>query len=239
MRSEIPIGSGFGSSAAAAVALVAGLLAHAGRAVEEELVDRLALEVERRQHGLPSGVDHAAVLRGGVHWAVRREPGAPAELKPVELGNGLLDRIRVFHTGPPAESTGDVVAAVRARRERDRAGVDAALDRMEFATRRLRALVADAREDLDAAIHVVREFQACLELLGVVPEPVRAAVRRIEQAGGAAKLSGAGSLGGPGAGCLLVLHPDGEEIDRWDFLDPWIAHDVRLGGPGLLGESEP
>ena len=55
-----------------------------------------------------------------------------------------------------------------------------------------------------------RSAEACLEELGVVPEEVRAVVRRVEAEGGAAKISGAGSLAGPGAGSLLVYHPESE-----------------------------
>ena len=47
---------------------------------------------------------------------------------------------------------------------------------------------------------------------------VRALVRQVEAAGGAAKISGAGSLTGPGAGSLLVYHPDPEWISGWSFL---------------------
>src|SRR5579863_4365513 len=64
----------------------------------------------------------------------------------------------------------------------------------------------------------IREHQACLEALGVVPAPVRALVRQIEAAGGAAKVSGAGSLAGPGAGSLLVYHEDPRAVAAWEFL---------------------
>ena len=58
----------------------------------------------------------------------------------------------------------------------------------------------------------------------------------IEASGGAAKLSGAGSLSGPGAGCLLVVHPDPEAIASIEALDPFPRYAVRLGAPGLREE---
>ena len=67
----------------------------------------------------------------------------------------------------------------------------------------------------------------------MVPAPVRALVRRIEAAGGAAKISGAGSLAGPGAGSLLVYDADAERIAGWPFLSPFPAYPVHLGAPGL------
>jgi mevalonate kinase len=77
-----------------------------------------------------------------------------------------------------------------------------------------------------------------LEELGTVPPEVRALVRRIEAVGGAAKISGAGSLAGPGAGSLLVYDPDIERIAGWSFLRPFPFHPVHLGAPGLRLETD-
>jgi hypothetical protein len=74
--------------------------------------------------------------------------------------------------------------------------------------------------------------------MGVVPEAVRAVVRRIEAEGGAAKISGAGSLGGPGAGSLLIYHPEIEKISGWPFLQPFPFHPVYLGAEGLRLETD-
>lgn len=75
VESDLPLGSGFGSSAATAVAVVAGFFswqsAWRSAEVDPERIERLALQVERRQHGHPSGVDGATILRGGVLWARR------------------------------------------------------------------------------------------------------------------------------------------------------------------------
>ena len=51
----------------------------------------------------------------------------------------------------------------------------------------------------------IRENHRLLVEIGVVPEQVSAFVREIEQAGGAAKICGAGSVVGDAAGVLLVL----------------------------------
>jgi mevalonate kinase len=237
IESGLPIGSGFGSSAATATAVVAAVLAFAAEeAAEPERIARLALEVERRQHGMPSGVDGATVLSGGVLWARRQESGV-VETEPVEVQSDLLRLLRVYDTGTPAEPTGAVVAAVRALRERDPGRHEEALDRMEAATRSFRTILEARGGDPDQALHLIREHEACLEDLGVIPGEVRALVRRVEAEGGAAKISGAGSLSGPGAGSLLVYHPEPERVARWAFLRPFPFHPVHLGAPGFRRED--
>lgn len=234
--SELPIGSGFGSSAAAAVALVAGLLAWCGRPFDALEVERLALEVERRQHGLPSGVDTATTLGGGLLWAFRL-PGGELATEPLAARSPLLGRLRVFDTGTPPEPTGAVVAAVRERQGRAPERHERLFDRMAAAARALRGELGRPREDSAEVVELLREHESCLEELGVVPAPVRELARRVEREGGAAKISGAGSLAGPGGGSLLVYHAEAERIAGWSFLAPLRHHAVHLGAPGLRIEN--
>lgn len=233
VESDLPIGSGFGSSAATAIAVIAGVLSWLGEPLDG--VERLALEVERRQHGHPSGVDGATILRGGVLWARREADGL--RIEPVTVRSSLLSRLRVYDTGMPPEATGAVVAAVRSRREADPERIEAVLDRIEAATAAFREELEREKEDRDRALHLIREAQGCLEELGVVPGEVRAAVREIEAAGGAAKVSGAGSLAGPGAGSLLVYHPDPGALQHCAMLRSYPFHAVHLGAPGFREES--
>ena len=236
LSSDLPVGSGFGSSAAAAAAIVTGYLLCRGAEVPLDRIEALALEVERRQHGTPSGVDTAAVLRGGVLWA-RRIASGRLETATATLRSPLLSRLRVYDTGTPAEATGAVVAAVRALRDRDPGRHETVLDRMEAATRAFGAELAREAEDPARAAGLIREHEACLEELGVVPPAVRALIRRIESAGGAAKISGAGSLAGPGAGSLLVYDPHPERFAGWAFLQPYPNYSVHLGAAGLRREA--
>jgi mevalonate kinase len=233
--SEIPVGAGFGSSAAAAVGVVTACLATALGAVPWDRVQEIALEVERRQHGLPSGIDGATVFHGGVVWAERGADGLAVE--PVSARPDLLERLRIFHTGAPGESTGAVVAEVRARRDHDPVGFDEILDRMEWATDELRRLLVDDRSAVAEIARPMRDFQRALEAIGVVPPRVREIVAEIERYGGVAKVSGAGSLTGSGAGCLIVAHPDPEALERIGALAGLEEIPARLGAEGVRLES--
>ena len=236
IRSEFPVGSGFGSSAAIAVAVIRAVFELADRDLSDKRLHEVSLEVERRQHGSPSGIDNATVIHGGVVWVERRDGGL--HIEPMQAASELFEHIRIFQTGEPAESTGDVVTAVRRLRQRDERAFDDRLDAMTASTEAFRDLLASAAADSWApAIEHFRRFETCLEAIGVVPEAVRERIRRIEASGGAAKISGAGSLAGPGAGSLLVLHPEPGVLDSLGVLDGFERLEVRLGGDGLRVDS--
>jgi mevalonate kinase len=236
LDSRIPIGAGFGSSAAVAVAVACAYLAFRGYAPPPEELHRLTLAIERRQHGRPSGIDNATVIYGGLVWA-ERDPGGELVTTPLTSRPPVLDRLRVFHSGAPGESTGEVVAAVRRRHGAEPQRCGELIDRMEAATRGFRGALKATPATPARIIALIREFEACLEELGVVPRRVKEIVRRVEEHGGAAKISGAGSLTGPGAGSLLVYHPQPAKINGWDFLRPLTPLDLWLGAPGVWLEE--
>lgn len=243
LDSAIPVGSGFGSSAATAIGVLGALFAASGLALDDPDIEGLALEVERRQHGSPSGVDGAAALHGGLLWA-RKLPDGGLATERLPAISPLLSHFRVYHTGTPPEATGAVVAAVRRALDEEPGRVAPLLDRIEAATLALRAEVRAEAGDESRTIAALRECERCLEGLGVVPAPVRELVRRIEAAGGAAKVSGAGSLAGPGGGSLLVFHPDPPSYSPglstgWSFLAPLPCYAVQIGAQGLRRETGP
>lgn len=234
---ELPPGAGFGSSAAMALGVAGAYLRYCQAPAPEELLQRISLEVERRQHGTPSGVDHNAVLRGGLLWA-QRDTDGELRLEPLPRAANLLSRFRVFHSGTPVESTGTLVAAVRRRIRGARRRFRAVLETIDAATHELRRLLLGDGDE-SRVLALIRQAEAALEDLGVVPEPVRRIIRKIEAAGGAAKISGAGALSGESGGSILVYHPDPDHIADWDFLKGWRALPVTLGSEGLRTESPP
>jgi mevalonate kinase len=234
VESEIPVGCGFGSSAALAVGVVSAYLMWRGHEWSEQDLQEVSLEVERRQHGAPSGVDNAAVLQGGVLWAMREE--AELNLTALTIQSPFVRNLRVYDTGAPVESTGRMVAAVRERMEREPRRVAGIFDRMEERTRSLRDRIARSDERPEETLALFREYEACLEELGVVPAAVRELVREIERHGGAAKISGAGALTGSGAGSLIIYHPEPERLAEWKCLRAVRSLGVRFGVEGVRQE---
>jgi len=228
VTSDVPLGAGFGSSAAAAVGIVSAAVALAGDSPRWTQVGELAAHVERRQHGFPSGVDAATVFHGGVVSVLRS--GEDLEFEPLMAMPDLLREMHIVNTGRPAESTGEVVASVAARRASAPETFNATLATMREATARFKQLIAAPETESADLIGPVREYQRCLESIGVVPTAVKAIVREVERSGGAAKLSGAGALSGTCAGCLLILLPDETELPAGldEILAPLAAEGVRV-----------
>lgn len=186
---EAPLGCGMGSSASQALALLAATARALGlNPARAELFAR-ALACERLCHGRPSGVDPHVCLYGGVlHFQEGQARPCPAPPWP----------LRLLVTGTPACSTGECVMQVAARFGRtdriwnDFAAVTAALE------------TSLAEHCWDAFRDATRANQRLLERIGVVPEPVARLAASLDQAGFAAKVSGAGAVRGERAGILLV-----------------------------------
>lgn len=200
LRSSIPRGLGFGSSAALCVA-AASAVAPAGS--DRRQVWAWAHEAERLFHGTPSGIDTGLSLLGGLYRFQPRPPALPEERRlrglPLSLVVGAVPRL------------GNAGALIGALRERVAAGEAAATGRLE----RLGDIAVQAAELLDgpheaaagpprALGRLADEAQGLLAELGLASpelEMVLADGRAAGALGG--KLSGAG-----GGGAFFLVFPD-------------------------------
>lgn len=235
VRSQIPSSSGMGSSAAAAATIVAATLSAVDAAADAASVDRLVHQVESRQHGQPSGIDQAVALRGGA-VKVSRDPAGAADCTTLSVPRAVWKQFSVYDTGPAPESTGDVVAGIRRHFEARKAAFSGLLAKMTDLTEIISQCLTASPMQTQVLIKSMRGYQMCLQQLGTVPRPVQDAVCLVESLGGAAKVCGAGSLTGPGAGALLVIWP------RDDFpiratLDGYPLMEMDFDVAGLRQET--
>ncbi|MFL2859653.1 MAG: mevalonate kinase [Pontiellaceae bacterium] len=189
LQSTIPVGCGMGSSAATVLSELRALGHYLRVDFKPEWYYEYSLEVERLQHGHPSGIDSYMALNGGCAY-FKNGSGKKLPL--------LRQKMYLVETGKPDSSTGSCVEAVR----------------KNFASSNIWSEFDDITESLMndlksnnqlKIIKGIRENHQLLKKISVVPEKVEKFINEIEKLGGAAKISGAGSVKGNNAGAVLVF----------------------------------
>ena len=181
VRSDLPLGSGLGSSAALGVALARAF--KPGCDAEEAAA--LAMHLERVLHGAPSGVDPAICARGGVIEFVKGEPPR------IEAVRGRA-WLCVAPTGI-ARGTHSTVMPLAQRRTLD-PRVDENLSRLGEIAKQGRP--AFERAELPRLGALFDEAHAVLRDLGVSCKELDDTVAKLRAAGAlGAKLTGAGGGG--------------------------------------------
>lgn len=192
VRSDIPIGCGLGSSAAIILAVIHAIAAHFNLSLPKEKLFHLALEAENLQHGYSSGLDLRICQEGGCLF-VHNDKISPRSLPQIPF--------YLVNTGTPQSSTGECVAQVAHYFHHSQIGDD-----FENVTKTMdQALQSHNVKEFQ---ETVRQNQKLLTTIGVVPDTIQRFVQEIEEAGGAAKVCGAGAVSGEKAGTMLVLTPD-------------------------------
>ena len=209
LLSDLPQGAGTGSSAAVAAACLLAARTAVGRHPTAEDLYQLTLDAESFHHGTPSGADPHAAVHGG---AFRFQKGK----RPVPLTFSAFD-LTLVHTGRPASTTGECVAAARQ--------AFASAERLETFSDLAGAIQgALERGDVDELKNGVRQNHRALVELGVVPVSVQAWIAEIERFGAAAKICGAGSIQGDAAGMVWIV---GDLPDAWWQSCPYTRWHVK------------
>ena len=186
LTSDIPIASGLGSGAAAACAIVRGLLRYFGRDATNEVVNQLVFNVEKLYHGTPSGIDNTVVTYEQPLYFIRDQ-----RIEPFPVGAPL--HLIIADTGvksPTKLAVGDV----RRRWQADRA----AFDGLFAACGRIAEAARGAIERGDAAEigRLMTQNHALLREMTVSSAELDALVNVALDAGAlGAKLSGGGRGG--------------------------------------------
>jgi mevalonate kinase len=234
ITSAIPTGRHAGSSAAVSVATVGALLYFFKKIWNPNVINELAYEVEKFQHGTPSGGDNTTSTFGGFIW-FRRELDF---LKTVwQLPFQPSKDLAPFHlidTGRPHENTGEMVALVRKFLDEYKDNGRLLLDQNEEATKDI--TVAIKRGDEKLLVDAIRRGEKTLEGLGVVSAQIMPFIQDIEKAGGAAKILGGGGKSGP-VGLVLAYHKDKSVLIKIAEKYKYPIETVQLGEEGVRLES--
>lgn len=192
VTSDIPIGSGMGSSAASILCVMKAASLHLNIPISTDILYQMALEAENLQHGNSSGLDLRVSLHGGCVY-----------VKGMQISARDIPSFSLYlvNTGTPQTSTGECVDHVAPH----------------FQSAALCEQFAGVTNTMDAALQqqswqgmrdAVRENHRLLTSIGVVPLRIQEFISKIEACDGAAKICGAGSVAGDNAGIVMVMTED-------------------------------
>ncbi|MET1124595.1 MAG: mevalonate kinase [Archaeoglobaceae archaeon] len=179
IESEVPIGSGLGSSAAVAVATLKALDAEFETGMSDEEIFRLAWQVEKDVQGTSSGIDPFVSTYGGC-WLF-------PERKRLEV------RERFFVLNFGSRSTAKMVAKVAELRKRYPDIVERIFDAIDAV-----ALNAASGAEIEELIPINHSL---LRAIGVSTPEIDEKIAELEREGLRAKITGAG-----GGGCVYGVY---------------------------------
>lgn len=230
--SQIPIGCGMGSSAAFAVAITAAIFEFLRKPWKPEKINEIAYEIEKKQHGNPSGGDNTISTYGGFLW-YRKESEGLKIFRPLEVKE--LPDFFLINTGKPKENTGEMVTMVKNLYLKFPTRIEELFRKMETVTKEfLRFLLKEESSDLK---ELIMANEKLLESLGVVSLKTRQLIQKIEKIGGAAKISGAGGVK-KGSGIILAYHKDPQFLLNFTQKENLDIFKVKLGVEGVRKENE-
>lgn len=234
IKSDIPIGSGMGSSAAVAVSVAGAISLLFNKNLDKETINEIAYLAEQKKHGLPSGGDNAASCFGGMVWYRKETPDLKI-IKPIPFSfpQKLAKNFVAIHTGTPVESTGEMVSIVRSLYQQKPELVENILSGQEKLTRELLSAIKNGDNTL--MIRIIRAGEKNLESLGIVSDSAKLIIRSIEEIGGAAKICGAGGIT-KGSGMVLAYCPNKKSVEKLAALNRFSYNDLSLGAEGLREE---
>ena len=193
IEGNLPMSVGFGSSAAFCTALVRAAggagTARVGTGFDREALWAEAHRIEHVFHGTPSGIDTGLSVYPGASIIYPDPPALPRR-EAARLPRAAL----LVAAIPRTSTTAELVAGIRAMRERDRAAVEHSLHRLGRLSEA--AATPESCPDAVALGRIADQAQAVLRTLGLSTRPLDEALTALHDAGAlGAKLSGAGGGG--------------------------------------------
>jgi mevalonate kinase len=229
--SEIPVGSGMGSSAALSVALSALFYKKYKKNWDLNLINNMAYQIEKIQHGNPSGGDNTVSCFGGplLYRKKSERKMLFTHLKPTKK----LPKIIIIQSGKPKETTKEMVARVRDFYLNHKLKVENIFNNLELVTNGFINFLDNGSSDLSMLID---ENERLLEELGVVSANTKQLIGKIKKIGGAAKVSGAGG-NKDGSGILIVYHKEPKKLIAFAKSNRLDTISVKLGEEGVRIEK--
>ncbi|HVZ11568.1 MAG TPA: mevalonate kinase [Patescibacteria group bacterium] len=234
VSSEIPEGSGLGSSAALAVSVAAVMSEFLGEKFDNQIISEIAFNIEKRKHGMPSGADPATSANGGFIWFQKKSSQDIAIEQVITDADRFVDKFLLINTGAPQESTGEMVAQVKKLYDKNPEFVKRIFSDQEQLVVQLRGVIE--RFDHVKIIEIIRQGEANLDALGVVSDSSRKIILSVESIDGVAKICGGGGVVGA-TGILLATSPHIKDLTKLLKKNKIPFFNVKIGVEGLRKEN--
>lgn len=230
INSQVPVGSGLGSSAALSAGFTACLLSFLKIPWDKKTIFNIAYTGEKFFHGNPSGGDLAAVIEGGFLWFRKDfeflKTFSHLPFKP----HKNIKQFILINSGKSKESTKEMVAKVSQLKASFPQRTQELFNSQEDLTKRMAIALRDGDEN--ALIECIKLGERNLEKLGVIGKKAQFLIRKVESMGGAAKITGGGGVSG-GSGMILVYHKDMEKLFNFTKQKSLEVIAVQIGEEGL------
>lgn len=211
ITSTIPNSAGLGSSAAFAVAFTRAISNYMGFGLSDEKINQISFEIEKIQHGSPSGIDNTVITYQKPIYFRKDEE---VEFLPIKK-----DLKIVIADSGKRTPTKEVVAYVKERYQRDSQRINQIFERIETVVESAKHHFINT--DVEALGALMNENHVALEELGVscdILEHLRHAALKVGAFG--AKMCGGGR-----GGIIAALAPE----NRLDS----VVKSLRLAGSTL------
>lgn len=235
INSDIPAGFHLGSSAALAVGITGAVMYYYKKIWNPIRINDLAYEIEKKQHGTPSGGDNTAITMGGFLWFRKELEFLKSMWQLPFKPHSSLNHFFLINTGKPAETTGEMVALVKLKVQSQKPKMDKFMNLNELQTKRVTVALKDGNES--ELVDAIRIGEKTLEGMGVVSKKVTPLMRQIEKAGGAVKILGGGGVK-DGVGFLLCYHHEPKKIEKLCYNYRYITQEIKLGEEGVRLEKK-
>lgn len=211
IEKEAPIG-GCGVSTSVIVSVAKALGRYFEKNLSEKDLFNIAMKVETRFHNYKSsGADQAAIVYGGLIRYQKKEDSY--EYKKINIKSNILKKFLIINSGSPEALTGEVVEFVRQEKERDPARVDKIFNNLENLTEKLIGYLE--KNNKDKFYDIIDKASEELIDLGIVTSKSQKLISDLNDLGGHAKISGAGSHKSEGSGALICFGDDRERVEQY------------------------
>lgn len=197
IESNLPKGSGLGSSAAVSAATIKAVSGYLGHTITSDELFKLVWEVEKSFSPQDSGLDSTIVTYGGL---IEYRKGQP--FKQLKISRPF--KILLVNSGKPSETTGELVKMVA-----DDPTKQVIVEKIGEVTKLIREKLVLGEEIFE----LLNQNGFLLEELGVVSESAKKLSRELRELGASVKITGAGGVA-TGSGMMIVAINDLTKITK-------------------------